>query len=98
MTIQQFKLKELLDIAKSQLQDLTKVQNPDFRLEQAVYNKNEDEWVIVVSFLVEKTNKRINTLGLPSFELEFQRIFKKLTINSTKEITGLYIFNAEDSN
>ncbi|MFY8021884.1 MAG: hypothetical protein ACOVP1_11825 [Bacteroidia bacterium] len=39
MTIFQFKFKEQLDIVKSQLQDLTNVQIPDFRLEQAVYNK-----------------------------------------------------------
>ena len=44
-------MKELLEIAKAELQDLTTVTNPDFRLEQAEFNKRENEWEIVVSYL-----------------------------------------------
>jgi hypothetical protein len=51
-------MKELLEITKAELQELTSVSNPDFRLEQAEFSKRDKEWEIVVSFLVPNTNKR----------------------------------------
>lgn len=50
--------KELLQIAKHNLKDLSPLQNPDFRLEQAEYKKDEQVWDVVVSFLVEILTKR----------------------------------------
>ena len=35
------KLKDILTIAESELADLSSVPNPDFRLEQAVFKKEE---------------------------------------------------------
>ena len=90
-------LRELLEIAVSQLKDLTNVENPDFRLEQAEYDKKNEEWDLVVSFLVERTNKRTNALGIPSSEFQYNRIYKRLKINSDNQLAGLYIFNKDDS-
>ena len=90
-------LKELLDIAKTELRELTTLQNPDFRLEQVEYKKDEGVWDIVVSYLVDNTNKRINPtvnpLGTLTFEFQFHRIYKRLTINKNKEIEGFYLYN-----
>lgn len=86
-------LKELLDIAITDLKDLTSVVNPDFRLEQAEFNEGKKEWEIVVSFLVENTNKRTHPLGIPTAEFQYNRIYKKLKVNADREILGLYIFD-----
>ncbi len=91
-------LRELLEISVSQLKDLTNVDNPDFRLEQAEFDKKNEEWDLVVSFLVERTNKRTNPLGFPSAEFQYNRIYKRLKINSENQLAGLYIFDKDDSN
>lgn len=86
-------LKELLDIAKKELRDLTSLENPDFRLEQVEYKKDEGVWEIVVSYLVENTNKRISLLPALASEFQYHRIYKKLRINKDKEIEGFYLYN-----
>lgn len=86
------KFKELLQIAVEELKDLTTVENPDFRLEQVVFNDSEKEWEIVVSFLVQNPNMKKSVLEIPSFILEFERIYKRLKINSQKEVKEFYIF------
>lgn len=87
----QISLKELLEIAVSELSVLTTVSNPDFRLEQAEFIDTKNEWEIVVSFLVENTNKRNNPL-LGISMLDFERIYKKLTIDTERHIKGYYFF------
>jgi hypothetical protein len=89
-------LKELIDIAKTELKDLSTLDNPDFRLEQAIFNKDENEWEIVVSYLVENTNKRTNAFSAITSEFQFLRMYKKLIINSDKQITGFYIYNNKE--
>jgi hypothetical protein len=86
------KFKELLQIAVEELKDLTTVENPDFRLEQAVFNETKKEWDIVVSYLVDNSNQRLNPIELPG--LKNQRVFKKLKVNSKKEILGFYIYES----
>ena len=86
-------LKELLETAKTELKDLTTLQNPDFRLEQAEFKKDENNWNIVISYLVENTNKRINPLSVLTSDFQYHRIYKQLKINNKKEILGLYIYN-----
>jgi hypothetical protein len=86
-------LKELLEVAEAELRNLTSVSTPDFRLEQAEFNESKNEWDIVVSYLVENSNKRSNPIGLPVSEFQYQRIYQKLKVDSNKEIVGLYIFN-----
>ena len=88
-------LKDLLTIAKSELNGLSTLANPDFRLEQAEYKEDESIWEVVVSYLVENTNKRVATTPLAQLTSDFQyhRIYKKLKINANKEVVGLYIYN-----
>lgn len=89
-------LKELLEITKEQLRDLSTLENPDFRLEQAEYKKDDDTWEIIVSYLVENTNKRSNPLTIIASEFQFLRMYKKIIINSSKEIVGFYIYNNKE--
>ena len=88
-------LKDLLNIAIEHLGPLTTVTNPDFRLEQVEYNKKEKTWDIVVSYLVENTNKRS---GLPAIisEFQFYRIYKRIKIDELNEVIGLYFFNNKE--
>jgi hypothetical protein len=91
------KLKELLEIAKAELSDLTSVPNPDFRLEQAEFNKREKEWEIVVSFLVPNTNKRqLPIAAAIASEFQFYRLYKKIKIDDNNKVVGLYIFNNKE--
>ena len=87
--------KELLDIAKAELADLTSVDNPDFRLEQAEHDKETNVWEIVVSYLVENANRKIRPLTNLSTGFEYLRMYKALKINADKEVIGLYMFEAQ---
>jgi len=84
------KFKDLLKIAQDELKDLTTLPNPDFRLEQAEFNETENEWDIVVSFLINNSNQSLNAISFPGFEN--QRVFKRLKINAQREVIGFYIF------
>jgi hypothetical protein len=88
-------LKELLDLAQEHLKGLSTLQDPDFRLEQAEYDEGSKTWDIVVSYLVENTNKRSITIAIMP-EFQFHRIYKKIRINDKKEIVGFYIFNNKE--
>jgi hypothetical protein len=92
------KLNELYAIAKKELAGLSLLENSDFRLEQAEFNKDEKVWVIVVSYLVENVNKPIKSTWSPlvtNSEYPFHRIYKKVKINETNEVIGFYMFNPE---
>lgn len=54
------KLRDLLLIAQQELFDLDKTIK-DIRLEQAVFNQQENLWEIVISYLVENKNKINNS-------------------------------------
>lgn len=84
--------KDLLKIAVTELQDLTTVSNPDFRLEQAEFNDSQKEWDIVVSFLVQNSNLKKSVFEIPSFNLEYERIYKRIKISSQNEVLGFYMF------
>ena len=85
------KLKDILTIAESELKDLSTVTNPDFRLEQAVYVKESKIWEIVVSYLVENTNKPSKVFAALAPEFQFLRIYKKLELNENNEVVGFFI-------
>ncbi len=87
-------LSELHEVAKKELVGLTTVTNPDFRLEEAEYDKASHIWNVVVSYLVNNTNKRVNALGSLTSEFEYHRIYKKLRINDHRELVGLYMHNS----
>lgn len=88
----EMKLKELYQIAKNELADIAPLNDSDFRLEQAEYNKKENIWEVVVSYLVENRNKPIRSFSaLP--DLEYDRLYKTVKINDSGEVDGFYIYN-----
>ncbi|WP_321296742.1 hypothetical protein [Marinifilum fragile] len=87
-------LKELFDIAKLQLQDLTDLDTPDFRLEQAEMLKEGDIWEIVVSYLVKDTNKNTIPSAALTSEHHFQRVYKRLRIDNDKNVVGFYMYDS----
>ena len=86
-------LKELLCVAKSELKEMTTLENPDFRLEQAEYKKDSKIWDVVVSYLVENTNPKINPFSAISTEFKYHRIYKKIKIDENKSVIGLYMYD-----
>lgn len=87
-------LKDLYNIARNKLSDIVPVEDSDFRLEQAEYNKKDNFWEIVVSYLVEKTNKPMKSLAnLTGVEFKYDRIYKTLKINQSGEVDGFCIYN-----
>ncbi|PSK99824.1 hypothetical protein [Cecembia rubra] len=84
------KFKDLLKIAVEELKDLTTVENPDFRLEQAEFNESLGEWDIIVSYLIDNSSEGQNILNLT--RSTNYRTFKRIKINSRKEVMGFYIF------
>lgn len=87
------KLKELLNTAKSELKDLSSLENPDFRLEQAQFRKDEKIWDIVVSYLVENTNPRNLPIAGLNSDFKYHRMYKQLKIDESQNIVGLFIYD-----
>ncbi len=85
-------LKELYQIAKDELEVLSPFENSDFRLEQAEFNKDENVWEIVVSFLVQNTNKPTSPIGVLSTIYPYLRMYKKVKIDNEKRVIGFYIY------
>lgn len=86
-------LKELYQIAKESFEQLSPLEEADFRLEQAEYNKEDEIWEIVVSYLVENTNKSESPLGTLSSRLKYDRVYKQVKIDEDKNVLGFYIFD-----
>lgn len=85
--------KELYQIAKNELKNLSSLEDADFRLEQAEYNKEEKVWEIVVSYLVNNTEKPRSPLGPITMGYDFQRVYKKVKIDDdNKRVIGFYLF------
>lgn len=89
-------LKELLEIARGHLLPLTTVSDADFRLEQAEFNKKESVWEIIVSFLVENTNKKASPLSALTSSFQYHRMYKKVKIKSNGDFEGFYIYNNKE--
>lgn len=85
-------LKELLDIVRSELRDLSSLEKPDFRLEQAQFNQEEKNWEVVVSYLVENTNPKSVPLATLKGVFEYHRVYKEIKIDENKKVVGFYIF------
>ena len=82
---------DLYDLAKSKLESITEVEKSDFRLEQAVFDEVKEVWEVVISYLVEnnRADNPINAIkGLPPFE----RVYKKVIIDSQENVKGFYMF------
>jgi hypothetical protein len=84
--------KKLLEIVKNELKDLSSLENPDFRIEQAELNQELISWEIVVSYLVENTNPKSSPLAAITSEFKYLRIYKKIIIDRENNITGFYIY------
>jgi hypothetical protein len=89
-------LKQLLEIARGHLLPLTTVADADFRLEQAEFNKKDAVWEIIVSFLVENTNKKANPLTALASGFQFHRMYKKVKIKANGDFEGFYIYNNKE--
>ena len=87
-------LNQLHEIAYTELQDLLpNVENADFRLEQAEYDPNLEEWTVIVSFLLEDKNISISPLAnISASRYKYERVYKKLKINSIGKVSGFYIY------
>ncbi len=92
-------LKDVFEVAKKQFAELINIQESDFRLEQLEYKKPEKLWEVVVSYLVENKNVRINsdlknsTLTTLLSTLPYERVYKRLKIDENKEVVGIYMFS-----
>ncbi|MGM0581734.1 MAG: hypothetical protein ACQETL_13695 [Bacteroidota bacterium] len=84
--------KELYKIAKESLEELSPLDEADFRLEQAEYNDHDETWDIVVSYLVENINKPDSPLGAFSTGFKYHRVYKKVKIDKNKNVKGFYMF------
>ena len=87
------KLKELYQISKKELEEIIENKNPDFRLEEAEFDKIDKIWNIVVSYLEYKNNNKIGVISQLSTDYQFERIYKKLKIKEDKEVLGFYIYD-----
>lgn len=85
-------LKELYNISKTELSGLSSLEHSDFRLEQAEYIKDKEIWEIVVSYLVENTNKPNSAIGALTAGYNYYRIYKKVKIDNEKNVIGFYIY------
>ncbi|WP_291134365.1 hypothetical protein [Flavobacterium sp. UBA7663] len=85
-------LKELYNISKNELSDILPKGDNDFRLEQAEYLHNDQVWEVVVSYLTENKNKKTSVITPFAENYQFERVYKKLLIDTTKRVTGFYIY------
>lgn len=90
-------LKEFYIITKRALESLQGTEPLDFRLEQVEYEKANNQWDVVVSYLVKNQNKRDHSLlevsgWVTDADLEYERVYKSLKIDQNKEVVGFHMF------
>lgn len=90
-------LKELYKISQRNINGISPQEFNDFRLEQAEFDKKSQEWDVVVSFLLENTNQATNPFAPLIAGLKYERVYKKLKLDSVGNLIGFYIYN-NDSN
>lgn len=86
------KLKDLLDSATTQLRDLSPLDNPDFRLEQALYKKDEKVWEVIVSYLVEDNNKPVNPLKVFTPQTPYYRTYKRVILDDDGQVSEFLMY------
>jgi hypothetical protein len=89
------KLKDLLNNATDQLRDLSTLDKPDFRLEQAVFKKDEKVWDIVISYLVENNNKISSPLAPLASQYPYQRIYKRVIMDENGQVAEFHMYDNE---
>lgn len=85
-------LKDLLHSVTTQLRDLSPLEKPDFRLEQASYNKAEKVWEVVISYHVENNNKPFSWAGVPP-QLPYKRVYKKVIMDEDGQVSEFLMFD-----
>lgn len=85
-------LKEVFEASKKALSELVSLPEPDFRLEQVEFKKDEKLCDVVISFLVENKNRAAWATPLLT-SLPFERVYKRLKIDENKEVVGIYMFS-----
>lgn len=85
-------LKEVFEASKSVLSEIVNLPDPDFRLEQVEFKKDEKIWDVVVSFLVINKNRPVGLTPIIT-SLPLERVYKRLKIDENKEILGIYMFS-----
>lgn len=89
--------KEIYNIAKSQLEGISDVEKPDFRLEQAEYKKKDKVWEVVVSYLVDRNyveKKNLSSIFETAYNNSFERVYKTVKINENNEVLGFYMYQS----
>lgn len=86
-------LKDLLHNVTTQLRDLSPLDKPDFRLEQAVYKKDDKVWEIVVSYLVENNNKPNNPFLPLVPQPPYQRVYKKVIMDENGQVAEFLMYD-----
>lgn len=87
--------RHLLTLAVDHLSGLTTISDPDFRLEQAVFNEETRMWEIVVSFLIREPQQPSIIPSLKVYHLLQSRTYKKLILSEDYEIKGFYMYENE---
>ncbi len=93
--MEKLKLKDLLDSTSSQLKGLSSLDNPDFRLEQAVFNHDEKFWEIIVSYLVEDHNKPVTPMKPFTPQYPFHRVYKKVILDESGQVSEFQMYGSE---
>lgn len=86
-------LKELYQIAKSELMPLYDGEPIDLRLEQVERDESTSYRNVVVSYLVERKNLPKENLTNLMGGLPYERVYKLLKVNERKEVESLLMFN-----
>jgi len=89
-------LKDLLHNVTTQLRDLSPLDNPDFRLEQGTYNKEEKVWEVVISYLVENNNKPLSPISVFGLQTPYQRIYKKVIVSEDGHVEEFLMFDTAE--
>lgn len=89
-------IKDIISKIKNELEYLTTLSEPDFRLEQIEQDSTDKNWEVVISYLVKNTNPRVTsglagTVGTAG-QFEFTRLYKKVKVDSYGNVTGIYIY------
>jgi len=88
-------LKRLYGFSQKHLSDMMGEKLNDFRLEQAE-NTSDGNWDVVVSFLMHNVNApETNGSIFSGSHLPFERVFKRLLLDTDGELIKYLIYNEE---
>lgn len=86
---------KLFKIAKGEIEWMSTLKDPDFRLEQAVFEEKEKLWRVAVSFLVERKNPFQTPTSDFLANWKYERIYKELQIDDKDRVISMRFFENE---